>query len=318
LRIAASALLVPCLLSLSLSLTLLITSLLALSLPLSLLALALLTLTLATLIARLLTLLAILTLLALLTVLAALPLLTRLISLAARCQRLNLLANAFDAIDGVLRLLSAVRTFASAGSGLLGVLQIVAELVKRLSHGRLAHHHRAAHTLANVLFGNLHALLDFILLGVARSVAELLRHIGLGAANCACGLLDLLLQIRVAFAQTALLVRDLLLGALIGIGARAERPAHLLFELLLLRSKAVGTIGEIRHLVARLLLLHVLERLIGGAHSLGRALRIGRRLAGILLPAGRGITHGALRLLDLAHHVIELALLALAETALGA
>lgn len=90
-----------------------------------------------------------------------------------------------------------------------------------------------------------------------------------------------------------------------------------MFELLLLGSEAVGTIGEIRHLVARLLLLHVLQRLVGGTHRLGGALRIGRGLTGVLLPAGRGITHGALRLLDLAHYVIELALLTLAETTLG-
>src|SRR6185312_8554102 len=124
---------------------------------------------------------------------------------------------------------------------------------------------------------------NFVLLSAAGSIAELLCDIRLRAADGARGLLELLLQIGIVLAQTSLLVGHLLLGAVIGVVTRAECAAHLLFELLLLLGKAIGAVGEVRHLAAGFLLLHVLHRLIGGLDGICRALRILRRLAGALL-----------------------------------
>ena len=315
-RAATATRLITGLLTLALSLTLALLSLLTLAL------LALLTLALLALLSLTLLTLGLLTLLSL-ALLALLALLIALASTVAAIHHaldegLRLGPDIFEIVHRVLRLLSAVGAFPSFGRGLLSILQIVAKLVEGLGHRSLPHHHRAALAEFDVLLRGLHTLLDFILLRAAGGIAELLCDIGLRTTDGSRGLLELLLQVGIVLSQISLLIRELLLSAFVGLAARAEGAAHLLFEILLLLGEAIGAVGEVSHLAAGLLLLHVLHRLIGGLDGIRSALRILGCLAGVLLTAGGRIAHGALRLLDLAHDLIELALLALAQAALAA
>ncbi len=74
--------------------------------------------------------------------------------------------------------------------------------------------------------------------------------------------------------------------------------------------------SQVAHLVAGFLLLHVLQHLVRLLHAVRRLLGIGRGLRGVLLASGRGIAHGAFRLLQLPHGLLELTGLALAEAVL--
>jgi len=323
----AAALLIPCLLAAA---TLLALPLLALTLPLlallTLPLLALLTLPLLTrlasgLLARLLT-----------TRLLARLLLTRLI--AARLpglslltsptragelplsQRLHLLAQTLHPIDGFLRLLALVPALTSVGRHLLGGLQVVFKLIQPLGHGRFAHHRERSHALADHLFGLLHALIDIVLLGAARRIAQLFRHVWRTARHGASGLLDVLLQLVIFLAHGFLLASHLLGGSLVAI-AIGEGSAHLLLKILLLAGELFSFIRQVAHLAASLLLLHVLHGLGRGTHGLGGVFGVSGRLSVVLLAGGRGTALIALGLLQFPDRLLQLTRLRLAQTAAG-
>jgi hypothetical protein len=135
---------------------------------------------------------------------AGLLLLTRLATASSTGQlplreSLHLLTQAFDLIDRLLRLLALIPALVPCGGSLLGIFQIVPELIQSLCDRRLTHHGVLPHALPDVLFRGLHAAFDLILLGVARCVAQLLRDIRLDTAHGAGSLLELLQQLGIIF-----------------------------------------------------------------------------------------------------------------------
>jgi hypothetical protein len=197
-------------------------------------------------------------------------------------QSLQLGTQTLDLIDAFLRLLGLVAVFSTGGRHLLGVFQVVFELIQALRDGRFAHDRVRAHPLPDERFGLLHAVFNLILLSVSRRIAQLFGHVRLRARHGSGSRLHVFLQLRILFAHGSFLVRQLLRGFLVGISVGVILT-HLLFQILLFRGQLFGLIRQIGHLGTSLLFRHVLQGLIRLAHLICRRLGISRGLPVIAL-----------------------------------
>lgn len=146
------------------ALILLLAAITALALLLAIPALLALTLTLLAL--ALLTLLAFLALLTPLTLAACLALLPALLSkLAGKCA-----AGALQLVEGAFGLLLSF--VATASHGLLGLIDLLLELIERLGHNALPRRHVAAHAATDPVRTVFHSQAEFVLLSFAESITQ--------------------------------------------------------------------------------------------------------------------------------------------------
>ena len=237
-------------------------------------------------------------LLARLTTLLSLLLAALLSASRSPLQLLQLSSQPFHLVECRLQILT--RLFALAGGLLAALLRrverllrfgdLVLHLVERRRRHRLAADRVASLSTPNCLANHFHSALGFRLLQVAERLTQFRRRAWLRALGLANSLLHILFELVELLVDFVLLLGQFLVllagwlalgpGLSAALAAPAIGLAHLLLEIRLAPGDLTRPVGEVRHLIARLLAAHPLQGLLGFGKAFGRPPATGTRLIG--------------------------------------